>query len=180
MIAQLGESLKKIANDPSTFVIVVRSLVEGCFSAGADLKERAIMPQEKVAEFVDKLRNTFTMLEELPIPTIAALDGIALGGGLELALCCDLRYAGPETKLGLPETRLAILPAAGGSQRLSRLVGASKAKELVFTAAVLSPQEAYQYGIINGATSTNAFEHAMQVANKISQNGLDFVKKFKF
>jgi methylglutaconyl-CoA hydratase len=170
MISQLEESIREV-NNSNTRVIILRSLVNGCFSAGADLKERATMLPDEVPIFVDKLRSTFGMLEELAVPTLAAIDGVALGGGLELALCCDLRYAGPDVKIGLPETRLAILPAAGGSQRLSRLIGASRAKELVFTAATLDSQEALKYGIINDVASSTAFERAMQVALKICENG---------
>lgn len=172
MITQLEEVLHDIGGAEDARVVVVRSLVDKCFSAGADLKERAEMPQEEVAAFVDRLRDTFGKIERLPIPTVAALDGIALGGGLELALCCDIRYAGPNARMGLPETKLAILPAAGGSQRMPRLIGASKAKEMIFTAKILNHEEAQQYGFVNKALSDRtAFEHAMVVATQIGKNG---------
>ncbi|KAK4705786.1 hypothetical protein P7C70_g406, partial [Phenoliferia sp. Uapishka_3] len=108
------------------------------------------MSQPQIAIFLHELRLALGEIEGLQIPTIAALDGVALGGGLELALACDFRVAGEwragATKLGLPETRLAILPGAGGTQRLSRLVGPTKAKELIFSGRPLSPVEAEKYG----------------------------------
>ncbi len=86
------------------------------------------MNPAEVSDFVSKLRATFSAIEEFPLPTIAAIEGAALGGGLELALCCDMRVVGREARLGLPETGLAIIPGAGGTQRLPRLVGESIAK----------------------------------------------------
>lgn len=180
MTGQLREAIDAVGAS-SAQVVILRSRVERCFSAGADLKERAEMAPEEVGPFVDSLRNTFGMIEALPMPSIAAIDGVALGGGFELSLCCDLRYVGPHAKIGLPETRLAILPAAGGSQRLSRLIGASAAKELIFMAAVLGPQEARQYGLVNGpsgrleespsSVAPGAFDKAMEVARRIAANG---------
>jgi methylglutaconyl-CoA hydratase len=95
------------------------------------------MADADVGPFVSSLRSAFTALADLPFPTIAAIEGVALGGGLELALACDMRIAGANAKMGLPETNLAILPGAGGTQRLPRLVGVAKAKEMIFTAQIL-------------------------------------------
>lgn len=145
-----------------------------CFSAGADLKERAQMSPEEVEPFVDCLRSTFGRIEELSMPTIAAIDGFALGGGLEIALCCDLRYAGPAAKLGLPETKLAILPAAGGSQRLPRLIGSTRAKELIFTGRIIDSQEAKALEIVNGCAESDAtaLGIALETAKIIAKNGI--------
>jgi methylglutaconyl-CoA hydratase len=118
--------------------VILRSETPGMFCAGADLKERKTMDQEEVKTFVRKLRSTFTMLETMECPTISIVDGPALGGGCELALCTDLRVATAQAILGLPETGLAIIPGAGGTQRLPRLIGVSKAKELIFTGERLS------------------------------------------
>ncbi|OLY81688.1 Enoyl-CoA hydratase domain-containing protein 2, mitochondrial [Smittium mucronatum] len=112
----------------------------------------------EVSQFLANLRDTFTELENLPIATIAALDGAALGGGLELALCCDLRISGENSILGLVETSLGIIPGAGGTQRLARLIGTSKSKELIFTSARINSEMAYNFGVINdytGNTKTN-------------------------
>lgn len=105
--------LHEIGNDRSILVLVLRSLVPGVFCAGADLRERLAMSADEVGPFVDKLRTLCTEIDQLPVATIAALDGIALGGGLEIALSCDLRVAAANVKLGLVETKLGIIPGAG-------------------------------------------------------------------
>ncbi|KAI8139058.1 ClpP/crotonase-like domain-containing protein [Fennellomyces sp. T-0311] len=147
--------------------LVIQSLVNGVFCAGADLKERATMSPSQVTQFLYNLRQAYRELETLPIPTIAAIDGAALGGGLEMALSCDMRVAGPGAKIGLPETKLAIIPGAGGTQRLPRLIGPSKAKELIFTAAVLNNKKAYEYGVVNYASDESAVDKAIEVAKSI-------------
>jgi len=114
----------------------------------------------------------FTQLEKLPMPTIAAIEGAALGGGLELALCCDLRVAGSGAKLGLPETSLGIIPGAGGTQRLPRLIGLSKAKELMFTAERIQSERALELGLVNHAVDAGrATEKALEIAGRIAVNG---------
>ncbi|MFI5355383.1 MAG: enoyl-CoA hydratase-related protein, partial [Desulfobaccales bacterium] len=116
---------------------------------GADLKERATMTEAQVREFIFTIRNLFTFIEYLNKPVIAAVNGIALGGGTELALACDIRLASATATLGLTETRLAIIPGAGGTQRLPRLIGRGKAKELIFTGRKVDAQEALQIGLVN-------------------------------
>ena len=115
---------------------------------------------------------SFHGVSTLPIPTIAVIEGAALGGGLELALACDLRVAGARATLGLPETSLAIIPGAGGTQRLPRVVGVAKAKELIFTSARLTSDEAVKIGLINmSVEADNALITAEGIALKIVQNG---------
>lgn len=122
--------------------------------------------------FVESLRSSFSKLAGLPFPTIAAIEGVALGGGLELALACDIRIAGSGALLGLPETALAIIPGAGGTQRLPRVVGIMKAKELIFTAARLSSSEALQIGLVNRAVDAgSAYATAIDMAKKMAENG---------
>lgn len=130
----------------------------------------------EVHKFLHTLRKTFTDLETLPVPTIAAIEGAALGGGLELALSCDLRVAGPKAKLGLPETKLAIIPGAGGTQRLTRLLGPAIAKELIFTGRALTAEEAHKFGIVNQVASESAdsapsVARAIEIAHEIVPNG---------
>ncbi|KAK6060233.1 enoyl-CoA hydratase/isomerase family protein [Cooperia oncophora] len=129
------------------------------------------MPVEDVPKFVDSLRSSFSELEFLPQPVIAAIDGYALGGGLEMALACDIRVASSSAKIGLTETRLAIIPGAGGTQRLTRAVGPSMAKELIFTGRMISGEEACRIGLVNHCTKSDAFSKAMEIAREIVPRG---------
>ncbi|PVF92754.1 ClpP/crotonase [Serendipita vermifera] len=127
------------------------------------------MSTADVNQFLSDLRDSIHALENLDIPTIAAIDGPALGGGLELALACDLRVAGKRaSKIGLPETKLGIIPGAGGTQRLARLLGISKAKELVFTGRTLAPEDAHRFGIVDYVCESGlskAFELAEEMSS---------------
>ncbi|RHZ86203.1 hypothetical protein Glove_53g29 [Diversispora epigaea] len=153
-------------------VVVLRSLVDRAFCSGADLKERANMSPNEVKKFIQNIQRVFRDLETLPIPTIAVIDGAALGGGLELALCCDIRVSGKSAKIGLPETKLAIIPGAGGTQRLSRLIGIAKAKELIFTGRILNSQNALDSGIVNYAVQEgSSYPFALKLAKEILPNG---------
>jgi methylglutaconyl-CoA hydratase len=172
MVEELNQAVAQIRGDPSVRVLIIKSNVSKVFCAGADLKERLGMKSEEVEAFVEKLRMSFHGVSTLPIPTIAAIEGAALGGGLELALACDIRIAGARATLGLPETSLAIIPGAGGTQRLPRVVGVAKAKELIFTSARLTAEEAAAIGLINSCVAAeNALITAEGMALKIVQNG---------
>eukprot|EP00758_Cryptobia_borreli_P002274 Tbor_TRINITY_DN2909_c0_g1::TRINITY_DN2909_c0_g1_i1::g.1076::m.1076/K05607/AUH; methylglutaconyl-CoA hydratase len=152
--------------------IVLSSSVEGVFCAGADLKERKDMSPDEARLFVDRIRLTFSLFEDLPMPTLAAIEGAALGGGLELAMGADIRIAGVNAKLGVPETGLAIIPGAGGTQRLTRLVGPSHAKHLIFTGAPVSGQRAYEIGLVNECVTVGgSLEAALAMAKRIASNG---------
>ena len=130
-------------------VLIVTGAGEKAFCAGADLKERAGLSPEKVREYIYTIRNLFTAIEYLNKPVIAAVNGIALGGGTELALASDIRVVAATASMGLTETRLAIIPGAGGTQRLPRLVGKGKAKELIFTGRRVDAVEALDIGLAN-------------------------------
>ncbi|GAA5894573.1 uncharacterized protein JCM6883_002140 [Sporobolomyces salmoneus] len=174
MVNELRELIEEIRFDGITRAVILRSAVEGSFCAGADLKERKSMTELEVARFIYNLRRLLGDLEDLPMPTIAAIDGPALGGGLELALACDLRVAGASvSKIGLPETRLAIIPGAGGTQRLSRLIGTSQAKDLIFTSKVISAEEAHARGIVNyvAKSGQSASDAATEVVGEMLQAG---------
>ncbi len=142
LINMLEEALNDVRFDPSVRALIFRSTTPGIFCAGADLKERRTMKPEEVGPLVARFRAWTMTLDTLPMPTIAALDGAALGGGMELALCCDMRVASDDARLGLTETKLAIIPGGGGTQRLPRLVGPAKAKELIYTAKMVKGEEA--------------------------------------
>jgi len=170
------EALESLKHDRNVRAVIVSSLVPGIFCAGADLKERAKMSPSEVGPFVSRLRAMVSGLSALPVPVIAALDGAALGGGLEIALACDLRTASASAKMGLVEAKLAILPGAGGSQRLPRLVGVPVAKELIFTGRVLDGNEAHKIGLVNRVVEQNkegnaAYHKAVELALEIAANG---------
>ncbi|KAI0230903.1 Methylglutaconyl-CoA hydratase, mitochondrial [Lamellibrachia satsuma] len=174
--SQLRDALKMLKSLKDVQVMILRSSVPGIFCAGADLKERAKMPEAEVGPFVTSLRQIGMDLRELPMPTIAALDGAALGGGLEFAMCCDIRVAADSAKMGLIETKLAIIPGAGGTQHLSRIVGLPTAKELIFTGRVLDGIEAHQLRLVNHVTDQNedgdaAYQKALEIAEQIAMNG---------
>ncbi len=172
LLGELEAVLAALAEDPAARAVVMHSLVPGVFSAGADLKERAGMTAEQAEAFVDRLRNAFTALAALALPTVAAIEGAALGGGLELALACDLRVAGAEARLGLPETSLAIIPGAGGTQRLPRLVGPARAKDLIFTGRRIGAVEALRMGLVDRvAEEGQGLGMALDLARQISPNG---------
>jgi len=154
---------------------------EKAFCAGADLKERSGMDPGEVRLMVQTIRDTFTAIENLPIPVICAINGYALGGGLEMALACDIRIASENAIMGLTETSLGIIPGGGGTQRLPRLIGRGKAKELILTAGRVSAEEAYDLGIVNRIVPRGkALEEAIRMARKIAANAPVAVRQAKF
>ena len=128
---------------------VVLTGAPGAFSAGADLKERRGVAAADTGPYVDAISGAITAWAEMPRPTIAAIGGVALGGGLELALACDFRIASEEAVMGLSEVRLGIMPGAGGTQRLARLLGAARAKELVLTGRRIDARRALEIGLLS-------------------------------
>ncbi len=149
LVTALRETVAALHGDRVARVVVITGAGDKAFCAGADLKERAEMNPQEVEVFVRSLRAMMDEIAALPQPTIAALNGAALGGGFELALACDMRVALPGAVIGLPETHLGIIPGAGGTQRLSRLVGASMAKELIFTSRRVQGVEAQRLGLVS-------------------------------
>ena len=130
-------------------VVIITAAGEKAFCSGADLKERATLSPDRVKAYIFTIRNLFTTIEQLNKAVIAAVNGVALGGGTELALASDIRIASMNASMGLTETRLAIIPGAGGTQRLPRLVGRGKAKELIFTGQRIGAEEALNIGLVN-------------------------------
>ncbi len=149
MLRGLRDRIEFLRFDPQIRVLIITGAGGKAFCAGADLKERATLSEVQVKEFILTIRNLFTSIEELPKPVIAAVNGFPWGGGTELALACDLRLAASSATMGLTETRLAIIPGAGGTQRLPRLVGRGKAKELIFTGRRVDAEEALAIGLVN-------------------------------
>jgi enoyl-CoA hydratase/carnithine racemase len=139
------------------------------FAAGADVKEMAGMSYEQMAPHSAVLQDCFTAVARIPKPTIAAVTGFALGGGCELAMCCDLRVAGDNAKLGQPEILLGIIPGAGGTQRLPRLVGPAKAKDLIFTGRFVDAAEALSIGLVDVVTGPDdVYADALALARKLA------------
>jgi enoyl-CoA hydratase/carnithine racemase len=143
------DAAERVAREKAVRAVILCSAGDQAFCAGADLKERQGMPEGDVRQFVRLLNHTFRAIETSPKVWIAAIQGACLGGGLELALCADLRVARRDVVLGLPEVRLGILPGAGGTQRLPRLIGVARAKELILTGMRIGADEALRLGVIN-------------------------------
>lgn len=167
---EMYDALCALEADDSVAAIVITGAGEKAFAAGLDVKDVA---NKSVAE-IDAFQNTvpkqcFEKLTGIAKPTIAAVFGLALGGGAEVALCCDLRIASADATFGLPEINLGIMPGSGATQRLSRLVGTSKAKELMFTGDTIGAEEAYRIGLVNRVVPREKLmEEAMALATKLA------------
>ena len=149
LLNDLLEAAEKISLDKSIRIVVIIGSGLKFFCAGADLSERKKMNEAEVIDYHLLIQKTMKTIEAMPQLVIAAINGSAYGGGVELALACDLRIMVEEASLRLPEVKLGIIPGAGGTQRLPRLIGKSKAKEMIFTGAPLTAKEGFQYGLIN-------------------------------
>jgi len=147
-----GRLTREAEANASIRAIVITGAGDKAFCAGADLKERQGMSDNDVRRQVELYRSELGPLDRSPKPVIAALNGVAYGGGLELALMCDLRVGAAHCKLGLPETSLGIIPGAGGTQRLPRVVGEARAKELILLARPIDAQTALAWGLLNRVT----------------------------
>ncbi|MBD8032477.1 enoyl-CoA hydratase [Solibacillus merdavium] len=171
MLHEINEALEAIHDDRSIRVVIVTGDGEKAFCAGADLKERKGMNEGETRKTIALIGKTMNHFEALAQPVIAAINGVAFGGGLELALACDIRIASNTAKMGLTETALGIIPGAGGTQRLPRLIGIGKAKELIYSARRLSAEEAYQYGMIEHIVQPEKLlEQAKELAYEIAKN----------
>ncbi|QTA80696.1 Enoyl-CoA hydratase/isomerase [Desulfonema limicola] len=181
MLRALKEQIEALRFRPEIRVVIITGAGEKAFCAGADLKERATLTPVQVKEFIFTIRNLFTSIEQLNKPVIGAVNGIALGGGTELALACDIRLAAENASMGLTETRLAIIPGAGGTQRLPRLVGRGKAKELIFTGRRVDAKEALSIGLVNQVCDPgNLLGECMKMASMICETGPIAIEQAKY
>lgn len=181
MLRALGEQMAALRFDASVRVVIITGAGDRAFSAGADLKERAGMAPEEVKAFIFTIRRLMDDIENFPRPVIAAVNGVALGGGTELALASDIRLASETATMGLTETRLAIIPGAGGTQRLPRLVGRGMAKELIFTGRRIDARQALQIGLVNHVyPAGDLMEEARCLARDICQSGPVAVEQAKY
>ncbi|MFB6367206.1 enoyl-CoA hydratase [Paenibacillus elgii] len=181
MLEQLRAAAAACKFDRSVRCIVVTGAGEKVFCAGADLKERAGMDMSQVRRTVSLIRECIHELEALPQPVIAAVNGAAFGGGTELALACDIRIASETAAFALTETSLGIIPGAGGTQRLPRLIGKGRAKELIFTAKKIDAQEARDIGLVEYVTPPESLlDKALEIAGHIVRNAPVAVAQAKF
>jgi len=179
LLADLGRRVDEVAADAKVRAVVLTGDGQ-YFSAGADLKEMATLDLATAPELVRKTHALYHRLAALRPPVVAAINGLALGGGLELALACDLRIAGESAKLGAPEVNYGLMPAYGGTQRLPRLIGVPKAKELIFTGAMISAAEALRIGLVNKTVPAGQeLRAARDLAHTIAQKAPKAVQAAK-
>lgn len=172
MRAELEAAIDAAASRSELRAVVITGAGDKAFCAGADLKERSSMDDDEVRAFLQDLRRTLRAIERSPKIFLAAINGAAFGGGLELALACDLRLVSPSAELGLTETRLAIIPGGGGTQRLPRLVGPAVAKDLILTGRRIGAEEALRLGVVNRvAPNGDVVAAALELAGEIARGG---------
>jgi enoyl-CoA hydratase len=166
-LEELRDRLAEIADDAEARVVVLTGAGGKAFVAGADIKYMSGLGVDEAKEWGGLGHNCGQLLETMPKPSIAAIDGFALGGGCELALACDLRYASSASKLGQPEINLGIIPGWGGTQRLARVCGLGVAKDLILTGRLVDADEAQQIGLVN-AVHDPAIDKAREVAELLA------------
>ena len=172
LVLQLRDALRAIETADDVRAVVVSGRGERAFSAGSHVGEFEDQAGEAGRDRHQLDQDVWSRLAELPMPTIAAIEASALGGGLELALCCDLRVASERARLGLPEVRLAVTPSTGGTQRLPRIVGMARAKELLLTGRVVDAAEALRIGLVNEVVPTGrAVARAREIGEEIAAGG---------
>src|SRR5690625_2024964 len=180
LLHELNDVIDTINQDEQVRSVIITGSGEKAFCAGADLKERKEMSENDVIRTVQLIGQTIGRVESIAVPVIAALNGVAFGGGLELALACDIRIASQDVKIGLTETALAIIPGAGGTQRLPRLIGIGPAKRLINTAKPINATKAYELGIFEEVVSRDSLlSTAIDIAKQIALNGPVALKQAK-
>lgn len=165
-IYELDRMFTELATDPNIQVVILTGGGEKSFVAGADITEMQAMSAIEGRNWAKLAQAVFNKIENLPKPVIAAVNGYALGGGCEIAMACDIRIASDKAKFGQPEVSLGIPPGFGGTQRLSRLIGKGRAKEMLFTADMIDAAEAYRIGLVNKVSSSEAL---MNTAKAMAQ-----------
>ena len=170
LMSELSSILSLIAADKEISVVIITGN-EKVFAAGADIKEIGqINTPVKAHAFVEAIQMTFDKLERLPQPVIAAVSGLALGGGCEMCMACDIRIAADNALFGQPEIKIGVIPGAGGTQRLPRLVGVGRAKELLYTGDPIKAEEAFRIGLVNKVVPlASLMDEAKAMASKIAK-----------
>lgn len=181
MLVELGQITESIRINPDIRVVIFTGSGDRAFSVGADLKERKTLTDWQVKRNIYKIGDVFTAIDNLPQPTIAMMNGYAFGGGMELALACDFRIAAETALMGLTETGLAIIPGAGGTQRLPRLIGEARALELILTARKLTASDALAYGVVTKIVPPeNLLQETTVFVDSILANGPIALQQAKF
>jgi len=171
LVAELGEQARKAAVDNAIRAVVLTGAGTKAFCAGANLKERTGWTHDDIRRWLVELHAGLREIEKCPKPWIAAVNGLALGGGCEVALACDLRVFDPAAQMGLTETKIGVIPGGGGTVRLSRIVGLGRAKELIFTARRVEAQEALSIGLANRISEPGqSVQAALRLAAEIAAN----------
>jgi enoyl-CoA hydratase/carnithine racemase len=166
---EIGEAVDAATRDENVRAVVVWG-GEKIFAAGADIKEMSERDAVTMFRYIGRFQDVFTRLERMPKVTIAAINGYALGGGCELALACDMRICAGNSQLGQPEILLGVIPGAGGTQRLPRLVGVGRAKEIIYTGRFVPAEEALAIGLVNEvAPAEKVYERAVEIASSLAK-----------
>ena len=178
LLDELGRAMDELNADAKTKVVVIVSAIPNVFIAGVDLKEMAsLTTTDEIVKIIQKGQSVFNKIENSEKPVIAAIHGACVGGGQELILACHMRIASDRTRFAQPEITLGIIPGFGGSQRLPRVVGPSRAAELILTGDLITPQEAYRIGLVNRVVSDGALiKTAREMGKKISRHGLPAIR----
>jgi enoyl-CoA hydratase len=180
-LLELQVKVEEIRINPEVRAVIFIGAGVKAFSVGADLKERKTLTNEEIKRNLTKINEVFTAIDQMPQPTIASINGFAFGGGMELALACDFRFAASEAVMGLTETSLAIIPGAGGTQRLPRLIGQAKALELILTARRLSTEEAFSYGLLTRVVARgDLLPESLAFCAQLLENGPVALQQAKF
>jgi enoyl-CoA hydratase len=172
LLSELESALYGLERDAAVKVVVITGAGEKAFVAGADIKEMAAMSALEGHQFALKGQRVLLAIEKMKKPVIAAVNGFALGGGLELALACDFIYAAESAKLGFPEVTLGIMPGFGGTQNLARLIGPNRAKEMIFSGKMITAQKAAAWGVVNEVVGAqDLLAKALDTAGAIAKTG---------
>lgn len=171
LVAELAEEARRASAQAGVRAVVVTGAGNRAFCAGANLKERQGWTEDDVRRWLVELHAAFREIERCAKPWIAAVNGLALGGGCELALCCDLRVLDPAAQIGLTETKIGVIPGGGGTVRLARVIGTGRARDLIFTARRVDAAEALQLGLANRVSAAvDSVSTAVALAKEISAN----------
>lgn len=179
-LLELSAEIDEISKKPAVRALILTGAGEKSFVAGADIKELQNLPPIKAENFSLRGQAVFSKIENFSIPVIAAINGFALGGGLELAIACDIRIASTTSKFALPEVNLGVIPGYGGTQRLSRLIGCAKALELTLTGDMINAEEALHIGLVNDVVPPEELiAKAEEFAKKLSKKAPAAVRFIK-